>query len=160
MPVPATRRGAAMTAAPAPGALLARGVCRHLGAHGFACLEEFAPTRGLRVDVIALGPKGEIWIVECKSSRADFTADRKWPAYLPWCDRFFFAVDPGFPAEILPEGSGLILADSHDGEIAAMAPGRRLAGARRAALTRRLAHCAMRRLMTCRGEGARPEVPR
>ncbi|HAC48079.1 MAG TPA: DNA repair protein MmcB-related protein, partial [Sulfitobacter sp.] len=55
-----------------PGQLLARGVMRHLADLGFASVEELVPTRGLRVDVMALGPKGEIWIVECKSCRADF----------------------------------------------------------------------------------------
>jgi len=68
-----------------PGQLLARGVCRHLASHGFVCVEELVPDRGLRVDVMALGPKGEIWVVECKSSRADFQSDQKWQGYLAWC---------------------------------------------------------------------------
>ena len=76
-----------------PGQLLARGVARHLVSHGFVCVEELVPARGLRVDVMALGPKGEIWVVECKSSRVDFTSDSKWQGYLEWCDRFFWAVD-------------------------------------------------------------------
>ena len=50
-----------------PGRLLARGVCRHLLARDFATVEELAPAPGLRVDVMALGPKAEIWVVECKS---------------------------------------------------------------------------------------------
>ena len=53
-----------------PGQLLARGVCRHLRSHDFVCVEELVPTSGLRVDVMALGPKGEVWVIECKSSRA------------------------------------------------------------------------------------------
>jgi len=133
-----------------PGEVLARGVCRHLGDLDFAALEEFCPCRGLRVDVMALGRDGEMWIVECKSSRADFTSDRKWPAYLPWCDRFFFAVDAEFPAEILPEAGGLILADGFGAEIVAMAPERPLAPARRRALTRRFARDAARRLLSLR----------
>ncbi|MCH2163420.1 MAG: MmcB family DNA repair protein, partial [Marinovum sp.] len=55
-----------------PGQRLARGVARHLVNLGFNPIEEFVPTRGLRMDVLALGPKGEFWCVECKSSRADF----------------------------------------------------------------------------------------
>ena len=47
-----------------PGQLLQRGVSRHLASHGFACVEELVPARGLRVDVMALGPKGEIWVVD------------------------------------------------------------------------------------------------
>ena len=88
-----------------PGRILARGVCRHLLSHGFATVEELVPTPGLRVDVMAIGPKGEIWIVECKSSRTDFITDRKWQNYLEWADRFFWAVGEDFPADLLPEGS-------------------------------------------------------
>ena len=95
------------TRAPQPGQLLARGVCRMLASHGFVCVEELVPTRGLRVDVMALGPKGDIWIVECKSSRADFTSDAKWDGYLEWADRFFWAVDADFPVELLPDDTGL-----------------------------------------------------
>ena len=40
-----------------PGQLLARGVCRHLGSHNFVSVEELVPAPGLRVDVMALGPK-------------------------------------------------------------------------------------------------------
>jgi hypothetical protein len=94
-----------------PGQLLARGVSRHLLGHDFVTLEEVVPTPGLRVDVMALGPKGEIWVVECKSGRADFLTDRKWQGYLDWCDRFFWAVDADFPTDLLPQGTGLILAD-------------------------------------------------
>ena len=43
-----------------PGQRLARGVARHLRGRDFATLLEFVPAPGLRVDVIALGPKGEI----------------------------------------------------------------------------------------------------
>jgi hypothetical protein len=129
-----------------PGQLLARGVCRHLLGHDFAPVTEFVPARGKRVDVIALGPKGDIWVVECKSGRADFTSDAKWTGYLDWCDRYFWAVDAGFPVDLLPEGTGLIIADGYDAEIVRMAPETRLAPARRAALTRRIARDAARRL--------------
>ena len=138
----------------APGQLLARGVARHLAALGFACVEEFVPERGLRLDLIALGPRGELWVVECKSSRADFASDRKWRTYLDWGDRFFWAVDAAFPTEILPEGCGLILADAYDAEVVRMAPEARLAGARRAGLTRRFAQHAARRLQALRDPGA------
>lgn len=128
-----------------PGQLLARGVCRHLASHGFACVEELVPDRGLRVDVMALGPKGEIWVVECKSSRADFQSDHKWQGYLAWCDRFFWAVDDAFPTELLPEGTGLIIADAYDAEIIAMGQEAKLAAARRKVLTAKFArHAALR----------------
>lgn len=133
-----------------PGQVLARGVCRHLASHGFSVIEEFVPERGLRVDVMALGPKGEIWIVECKSSRADFQSDQKWEGYLDWCDRYFWAVDLNFPSELLPVESGLIIADGYDAEIVRMAPEDKLAGARRNALIRKFATHAARRLHALR----------
>lgn len=138
----------------APGQRLARGVARHLAGHGFACLTEFVPAPGLRVDLAALGPAGEIWIVECKSGLADFRADGKWQGYLPWCDRFFWAVDIAFPASVLPADTGLIRADAHDADIARHGPETRLAGARRAALTRRFARAAAFRLAGLRLQGA------
>ncbi|MEQ8294032.1 MAG: MmcB family DNA repair protein [Roseovarius sp.] len=133
-----------------PGQLLARGVCRHLASHDFVCVEEFMPERGRRVDVMALGPKGEIWVIECKSSRADFMSDGKWEGYLGWCDRYFWAVDEAFPSDLLPPETGLIMADAYDAEIIRMAPEDKLPAARRTALTRRFARHAARRLQALR----------
>lgn len=131
---------------PPAGVMLARGVCRLLAGHGFACLMEFTPERGKRVDVMALGPKGALWVVECKSSLADYRADAKWQGYLEWADRFFFAVAPDFPVDVLPDHTGLILADAWDGEIIRMPDETRLAPARRMALTRAFAQSAAQRL--------------
>jgi hypothetical protein len=133
-----------------PGQCLARGVCRYLASLGFATVEEFIPERGKRVDVMALGPKGDLWVIECKSSRADFTADRKWSGYLAWCDRYFWAVDMAFPTELLPERTGLFFADAYDAELIRMAPEHKLAPARRKALTLRFARDAARRLQGLR----------
>lgn len=137
-----------------PGQLLARGVARHMASLGYVTVEELVPARGLRVDVMALGPKGEIWVVECKSSRADFNSDQKWQGYLEWCDRFFWAVDAEFPAELLPDETGVILADAYDAEILRMAPEVRLAGARRKAVLQKFATHAARRLHVLRDPGA------
>lgn len=136
-----------------PGQLLARGVSRHLASLGLACVEELVPTRGLRVDVMALGPKGEIWVVECKSSRVDFTSDEKWQGYLDWCDRFFFAVDEDFPTELLPTSAGLMIADAYDAEILRMAPEDKLAPARRKVMLHTFASHAARRLQALRDPG-------
>ncbi|MGY9048519.1 hypothetical protein P775_03800 [Puniceibacterium antarcticum] len=133
-----------------PGQLLARGVCRHLASQGFAVIEEFTPERGKRVDVMALGPNGEIWVVECKSSRADFMTDGKWRGYLEWCDRYFWAVDQDFPTDLLPDGTGLIIADAYDAEVLRMAPEEKLPGSRRNALIRKFAAQAARRLQLLR----------
>jgi len=135
---------------PQPGQLLARGACRLLQSHGFAVLEEFTPKRGLRVDVAALGPKSEIWIIECKSSRSDFQTDAKWQGYLEWCDRYFWAVGPDFPTELLPDETGLIIADAYGGEILRMGPQVPLASARRKSLVHGFAKTAARRLQLMR----------
>ena len=136
-----------------PGRILARGVSRHLLGHDFVTLEEVVPTPGLRVDVMALGPKGEIWVVECKSGRADFRTDRKWQGYLDWCDRFFWAVDADFPTDLLPQGTGLILADGYDAEILRMGPETPLAGARRKMMVQKFARHAALRLQALRDPG-------
>ena len=131
---------------PQPGQLLARGLCRHLRAHDFIGLTEFVPSRGLRVDVLALGPKGQIWVIECKSSRADYMADSKWQGYLDWCDRFFWCVDAAFPLDILPPDHGLIIADAYDAQIMKYGPETPLAAARRKKITLKAARNAMQRL--------------
>jgi hypothetical protein len=136
-----------------PGQSLARGVARNLYSHGFVTVEEFVPSRGLRVDVMGLGPGGEIWVIECKSSRADFHSDTKWQGYLEWCDRYFWAVDAAFPLDLLPDGTGLILADAYGAEIVRMAPEDRLAPARRRVLTLKFATLAARRLAGLRDPG-------
>ncbi len=136
-----------------PGQLLARGVCRHLASLDFVTVEELVPTSGLRVDVMALGPKGEIWIVECKSSRADYQSDAKWQGYLEWCDRYFWAVDEAFPTDLLPMDTGLLIADSYDAEILRMAPEDKLAPARRKAMTQKFARHAAQRWHSARDPG-------
>lgn len=135
---------------PTPGQLLARGVSRHFTSLGWVSVEELVPVRGLRVDVMALGPKGEIWVVECKSSRADFVSDAKWQGYLEWCDRYFFAVDEAFPVDLLPADTGLMIADGYDAEILRMGPENRLAPARRKAILHKFAVHAARRLQNLR----------
>ena len=136
-----------------PGQLLARGVCRALRSHDFVTVEELVPASGLRVDVMALGPKGEVWIVECKSSRADFAADHKWQGYLEWCDRFFWAVDADFPTELLPDDSGLIIADAYDAEIIRMGAESKLAPARRKVMVQKFARHAAIRAQAARDPG-------
>ena len=141
------------TLPPLPGQRLARGVARALMALDFVTVDELVPTPGLRVDLMALGPKGEIWVIECKSGRADFRTDQKWQGYLAWCDRFFWAVDGDFPTELLPEGTGLILADAYDAEIVRMAAETPLAAARRKVVVQKFARHAALRLHGFRDPG-------
>src|SRR5258708_21970687 len=120
---------------PEPTAAVTRGAGRLLTALGYAPLAEVTLPNGRRADLMALGRRGEIFIVEVKSSLEDFRTDQKWHEYQPYCDAFAFAVAPEFPREILPDEPGLIVADGFGGAVlreAAVAP---LAGARRKALT-------------------------
>ncbi len=138
---------------PLPGQRLARGVARALRAMDFVTVDEVVPVSGLRVDLMALGPKGEVWVIECKSGWADYRSDQKWRGYLEWCDRFFWAVDADFPTELLPEGTGLILADAYDAEIVRMGPETPLAGARRKVMVQKFARQAAARLQGFRDPG-------
>jgi len=125
---------------------VALGARRLLASHGFASVTELTLASGRRADIVGLGANGDIWIVEIKSCLADFRADRKWPGYRDFCDRFFFAVPTDFPHEILPEDAGLVLADGHGAAVVRGAPIHRLAGARRKAVMLRFAHAAAGRL--------------
>ena len=126
---------------------VARGVCRLLNGLGQASLIEFTLGTGRRVDVIGLAGDGLITVVEIKSSLADFRADRKWPEYLAFCDRFYFAVPEDFPQEVLPAEQGLIVADAYGAAI--LRPSAELtavAGARRRSVILRFAQTAAGRL--------------
>ncbi|WP_334164410.1 DNA repair putative endonuclease MmcB [Phenylobacterium sp.] len=116
-------------------AQVTRGAARLLSALGYAPLAEVTLPNGRRADLMALGPKGQIFIVEVKSSIEDFRTDQKWHEYQPYCDAFAFAVGPEFPREVLPEEPGLIVADGFGGAVLREAPAAPLAGARRKALT-------------------------
>ena len=116
-----------------------RGVMRLLRAqYDFACFAEVSLVNGRRADVLAVGPKGEIWIVEIKSSRIDFRVDAKWPAYREFCDRFYFAKPPELDADIFPADEGLIVADGHGAEMLRPAEEFTLPPARRRAMLLKL----------------------
>lgn len=132
--------------APSTAADVLRGTSRLLHDLGHVVLPEFALACGRRADVIALGPDGCFALVEIKSCRQDFLSDRKWPDYLGYADRFYFAVAPDFPDGLLPEGEGLILADRFEGALVRPAVERPLAPARRKALLLSFARTAASRL--------------
>ena len=131
---------------PTAASAIFRGVGRLLRAHGLAAIGEVALASGRRADVVGIAGSGEIWIVEIKSCLEDFRGDRKWPEYRAFCDRLFFAVAPAFPHQVLPEDTGLVVADSYGGEILRAAPEHRLGPARRKAMTLRLLRTAALRL--------------
>ncbi len=129
----------------AAAAMVQRGVGRLMIGFGFSVVTELTFPTGRRADVVALGPKGDVWIVEIKSSLEDFRADHKWPEYRDFCDRLFFASHAGVSAAIFPEEAGLIVADGFGGAVLREAPEHRLAPAARRAVTLRFAHAAARR---------------
>lgn len=127
-------------------AAVQKGVCRHFRALGFATLCEFTLVSGRRADVMALSPSGAIWIVEIKSSLADFRSDLKWPGYHDFCDRLYFAIPPDFESAIIPGDAGLIVADAFDAEIFRHPEDVPLNAARRKAMTLAFARTAALRL--------------
>lgn len=130
-----------------PGAAeIARGVLRLLHDYGYAGVTEMTLANGRRADIAAIGPGGEITIVEIKSSVADFRSDQKWPEYRPFCDRFYFAVGQSFPHELIPDDAGLMIADSYGGAVIREPDIAKLAAARRKAVTLRFARLAAARL--------------
>jgi hypothetical protein len=132
---------------------VARGVARMLARHDILAVAEVPLGNGRRVDLMALSPKGEVVIVEIKVSRADLLGDGKWPEYLDYCDRYFWAVPQGFDLSLFerdalqPARTGLIVADRYDAAILREAETSPLAAARRKVETLRLARRAARRLL-------------
>ncbi len=126
---------------------VARGTSRLLARMGWTALPEFPLASGRRADLLALSDDSRVLLVEIKSSAADFRSDRKWTEYLDWCDLFAFAVPADFPVDLLPGGSGLIVADAYDAALRRdLQPQARLAPARRKALILRFAKLAGQRL--------------
>jgi hypothetical protein len=105
---------------------IARGTTRLLHSLGFSVVSELPLASGRRADLVALDAGGELWIVEIKSSVADFRADQKWMDYRLHCDRLFFATTLDVPCEIFPPDTGLIVADAFGASIHCEAPEHRL----------------------------------
>jgi len=130
-----------------PAALaIARGTARYLHALGYCVVSELPLPSGRRADLVALGGDGEIFIVEIKSSVADFRADQKWMDYRRHCDRLFFATHADVPCDIFPADAGLIVADAFGATIVCEAPEQRIAAATRRSVMLRFAHAAALRL--------------
>ena len=125
---------------------VARGVSRLLMQEGYSPILEFALANGRRLDVAALGANGTVAGVEIKVAVPDLKTDLKWPEYLEFCDRFYFAIPPEFPDEFVPTGTGLIVADRYGGAIVRPAPPAMLHASRRKAVILRFAKVAAERL--------------
>lgn len=126
--------------------LVARGTRRLLRRLNFSTLTEMPLLSGRRADVVALSSSGSIFIVEIKSSLADFRSDTKWRDYRAYCDRFFFAIPEDLPASEFPQDAGLILADAYSADVIRQAPEHRMAAATRRSMLLRYAHAAALRL--------------
>ncbi len=129
-------------------AAVQRGTGRMLLSAGFTSISELSLANGRRADLIAINARGEIWIVEIKSSPADYLSDHKWHDYMAYCDRFYFAIPPEMDPGLIDETAGLMIADAWGAEIVREASEAKLSGARRKAVTLLLARSASLRLQT------------
>ncbi|MBM3527979.1 MAG: MmcB family DNA repair protein [Alphaproteobacteria bacterium] len=127
---------------------IARGTARLLHAHDYCVVSEMPLASGRRADLVALGRNGDIWIVEIKSSVADFRADHKWQEYRLHCDRLFFATTVEVPCDIFPRDTGLIVADSFGAQIVCEAPEHKLHASTRKSMTLGIARAAALRLQS------------
>ena len=128
--------------------MVSRGTQRLLLSLGLTCVSELPLASGRRADLVAVGGDGEIWIVEIKSSIADFRVDQKWPDYRMHCDRLLFATAAHVPQDIFPKETGLIVADAYGGELVREAPEHRLHAATRKSMMLAFARAAALRLQS------------
>ncbi|MGB3866705.1 MAG: MmcB family DNA repair protein [Xanthobacteraceae bacterium] len=126
--------------------LVRRGVQRLLMQMGAHVLPELSLATGRRADLVALNGRGELWIVEIKSSVEDLRADHKWHEYRAHCDRLFFAFPQDLPCDIFPAGTGLIVADAYGAHLHCEAPEHRLPAPTRKLMTVRFALAAAQRI--------------
>ena len=134
---------------------VARGTTRLLHSLGLCVVSELTLASGRRADLVALGADGTIWIVEIKSSIADFRVDQKWTDYRMHCDRLFFATTMDVPEDIFPKDAGLIVADAFGAEIISEALEHRLHASTRKSMMLSFARAAALRLSAL----ADPEGP-
>lgn len=132
---------------------VARGVTRLFFRQDLLALCEVPLPNGRRADMMAIDARGMLTIVEIKVARGDLLGDQKWPDYLDYCDRFFWAVPAGFALEpfetdaFQPDVCGLIVADRYDAAVVRDPCLRTLSPARRKAETLRFARRAALRLV-------------
>jgi len=135
-----------------PAGDVARGVIRLFADMDAFGVREMPLANGRRADLIFVERGGGIVIVEIKVSRADLLGDGKWPDYLDYCDRFFWALPPGLDSAPLddparmPDRAGLLVADGYGAAVVREAAVNRLDAVRRKALVLQLSRIAARRL--------------
>ncbi len=115
---------------------------------GWSPIHEVPLPNFRRADIIALRSDGGFACIEIKSGLRDFQTDAKWPEYRDYADALYFAVDEDFPAALLPEDTGLIVACGQEADLIRESPAHPLPSARRRALLHRFAVLAAQRLAT------------
>lgn len=135
---------------------ICRGTMRLMAQLGYYGVTEMTLANHRRADIASIGPSGDIWMIEIKSSVQDFRSDMKWREYMDYCDRLTFAVGSDFPQELIPAEAGLIVADAFGGAVIRDAPETRLAPARRKAVTLRFARLAAARFTSFSDTGWTP----
>jgi hypothetical protein len=125
---------------------VARGTARLLRSLGFSSISELPLPSGRRADLVALNERGEIWIIEIKSSVEDLRADHKWEDYRAHCDRLFFAFTQEMSCDLFPQDTGLIVADAYGAHLVCEAPEHRLPAPTRKLMTVRFALAAAQRI--------------
>lgn len=125
---------------------VARGTSRLLRSLGFSCVSEMSLPSGRRADLVAMNARGDIWIVEIKSSVEDLRADQKWHEYRAHCDRLFFAFTSEMSCDLFPSDTGLIVADAYGAYLHCEAPEHRLPAATRKSMIVAFGFLAARRI--------------
>lgn len=143
---PADMRVENLRSRPDTTAAVTRGTRRFFALSGHATVTELSLKGGRRADIMAIDPKGAVTIVEVKSSIEDFRADGKWFDYGPYCDHFYFAVAADFPADLIPDHCGLIIADAYEAVIEREPEPTPLNAARRKAVLLRFAQASAGKL--------------
>ena len=115
---------------------------------GWSPVHEVRLPNARRADILALRADGGFACIEVKSGLRDFQTDMKWPQYREYADALYFAVDDAFPAGLLPDDAGLIVACGREAELVREAPAHLLPASRRRALLHRFATLAAQRLAT------------
>jgi hypothetical protein len=127
--------------------MVRRGVMLMLMERGCVLVPEMTLKTGRRADLAAITPRGDLWIIEIKSSLEDLRADDKWREYRAFCDQFYFATHAGVAQSHFPAEAGFIVSDAYGAEILSPSPEHRLAAASRKALTLQFARLAAGRAM-------------
>jgi len=125
------------------------GVERYFTDADWATLPELTLPTGRRADLVAVSGKGQICIVEIKSSISDFKTDNKWPDYHAFCDELVFATLADVPADIFPLETGFMTADAHGAEMIRPAPVEKISAARRKSVHLAFARASALRLSRC-----------